>query len=59
MHQSISNSAPAENWTKEDEERMRLIFHNGNEGLHYKSLPCGKEECDAVQVDLVSEAVAE
>ena len=55
MQKQNSGAAPVENWSEEDEERMRNIMQNGNEGLHYKNLPHGKRDCDAAQIDILTE----
>ena len=52
MQKQNSGAAPVENWSEKDEERMGIVFRNGNDGLHYKHLPHGKDECDAVQIDI-------
>ena len=52
MQKQNSGAAPVENWSEKDEERMGIVFRNGNDGLHYKQLPHGKDECDAVQIDI-------
>lgn len=55
MQKQNNGAAPVENWSEEDEERMRNIMQNGNEGLHYTPLPHGKRDCDVAQLGILTE----